>query len=50
MWRKTENGVCHVPFVWAGPSRADLKIVTGRAGSDRDFCKIDGPGHAKLKI
>ena len=27
--------VCHGPFVWAGPGRADLKMVTGRAGPGR---------------
>ena len=26
------TSACHGPFVWAGQGRADLKIVTGRAG------------------
>ena len=48
---------CHWPFVWAGPGRADLKIVTGGAGPGRieafenvmgrvETVEIDGPGRA----
>ena len=30
----------------SGPGRADMKIVTGRAGPGRDFEKFDEPGQA----
>ena len=29
--------VCHGPFVWAWPRRANLEVSTGRAGPGQDF-------------
>ena len=49
------QGLSYGPFVWALPGRADLKIVTGRAGSGRaeTFEKLmgrAGPVRENLKM
>ena len=38
---------CHGPFVWAGPGRADLNIVTGQAEIFENVMGRSGPGRAK---
>ena len=45
------TSACHGPFVWSGPGRADLKIVTGRARPKPLKMSWAGPGRAEtLKI